>query len=49
MSDTDVIPLVDEGLGNTSYVVDLGDGLAVDVSGGAGVGGSGGARLRRDR
>lgn len=34
MSDQVVIPLVDEGLGNSSYLVDLGDGraLAVDPS-----------------
>jgi glyoxylase-like metal-dependent hydrolase (beta-lactamase superfamily II) len=34
MSDPTVIPLVDEGLGNSSYLVDLGDGraLAVDPS-----------------
>lgn len=33
-SDTDLIPLVDEGFGNSSYLVDLGDGraLAVDAS-----------------
>ncbi|GAA3119564.1 MBL fold metallo-hydrolase [Planomonospora alba] len=33
-SESQLIPLVDEGLGNTSYLVDLGDGraLAVDVS-----------------
>ncbi|WP_431425788.1 MBL fold metallo-hydrolase [Actinokineospora sp.] len=32
--DTVVVPLVDEGLGNSAYLVDLGDGraLAVDVS-----------------
>ena len=34
MSDPTVIPVVDEGLGNSSYLVDLGDGraLAVDPS-----------------
>ena len=34
MSDLPVIPLVDEGLGNSAYLVDLGDGraLAVDPS-----------------
>lgn len=34
MSSVDLVPLVDEGLGNTSYLLDLGDGraLAVDVS-----------------
>lgn len=34
MGDVDVIPLVDEGLGNCAYLVDLDDGraLAVDVS-----------------
>ena len=34
MSDPKVIPLVDEGLGNSSYLVDVGDGraLAVDPS-----------------
>ncbi|MGH3520753.1 MAG: MBL fold metallo-hydrolase [Haloechinothrix sp.] len=34
MSAIDLVPLVDEGLGNTSYLVDLGDGraLVVDVS-----------------
>lgn len=34
MSDVDVVPLVDEGLGNSAYLVDLGDGraLAVDAS-----------------
>lgn len=34
MTDLNVIPLVDEGLGNSAYLVDLGDGraLAVDVS-----------------
>jgi len=34
MAELDVIPLVDEGLGNTSYLVDLADGraLAVDAS-----------------
>ncbi|MGQ0632411.1 MAG: MBL fold metallo-hydrolase [Sporichthyaceae bacterium] len=34
MSAVDVLPLVDEGLGNSAYLVDLGDGraLAVDVS-----------------
>lgn len=34
MSPVDLVPLVDEGLGNTAYLVDLGDGraLAVDVS-----------------
>lgn len=34
MSSIDLVPLVDEGLGNTSYLLDLGDGraLAVDVS-----------------
>ncbi|WP_232320351.1 MBL fold metallo-hydrolase [Herbidospora daliensis] len=32
--DTNIIPLVDEGLGNTAYLTDLGDGraLAVDAS-----------------
>jgi hydroxyacylglutathione hydrolase len=30
----DIVPLVDEGLGNSTYLVNLGDGraLAVDVS-----------------
>lgn len=34
MIDVDVIPLVDEGLGNSAYLVDLGDGraLVVDAS-----------------
>jgi glyoxylase-like metal-dependent hydrolase (beta-lactamase superfamily II) len=34
MASVDLVPLVDEGLGNTSYLVDLGDGraLVVDVS-----------------
>jgi hydroxyacylglutathione hydrolase len=34
MSDVDLVPLVDEGLGNSAYLVDLGDGraLVVDVS-----------------
>lgn len=34
MSAVDLVPLVDEGLGNSAYLVDLGDGraLAVDVS-----------------
>jgi len=34
MTHVDLVPLVDEGLGNTSYLLDLGDGsaLAVDVS-----------------
>lgn len=34
MTDLDVIPLVDEGLGNSAYLLDLGDGraLAVDAS-----------------
>jgi hydroxyacylglutathione hydrolase len=34
MTDIDLVPLVDEGLGNSAYLVDLGDGraLAVDVS-----------------
>ncbi|SDH83731.1 Glyoxylase, beta-lactamase superfamily II [Actinokineospora alba] len=34
MTAVDVVPLVDEGLGNSAYLVDLGDGraLAVDVS-----------------
>ena len=34
MSDIDLVPLVDEGLGNSAYLVDLGDGraLVVDVS-----------------
>jgi hydroxyacylglutathione hydrolase len=34
MAAVDVVPLVDEGLGNSAYLVDLGDGraLAVDVS-----------------
>ena len=34
MGTVDVMPLVDEGLGNSAYLVDLGDGraLAVDVS-----------------
>ncbi|CRK56609.1 beta-lactamase domain protein [Alloactinosynnema sp. L-07] len=34
MAALDVVPLVDEGLGNSAYLVDLGDGraLAVDVS-----------------
>jgi hydroxyacylglutathione hydrolase len=34
MADVDVVPLVDEGLGNSAYLVDLGDGraLVVDVS-----------------
>ena len=34
MSGIDLIPLIDEGLGNSAYLVDLGDGraLAVDVS-----------------
>lgn len=33
-SDSHLIPLVDEGLGNSAYLVDLGDGqaLAVDAS-----------------
>lgn len=32
--DVDVVPVVDEGLGNSAYLVDLGDGraLAVDAS-----------------
>lgn len=34
MSTVDVVPVVDDGLGNSAYLVDLGDGraLAVDVS-----------------
>ena len=34
MTGVDLIPLIDEGLGNSAYLVDLGDGraLAVDVS-----------------
>src|ERR1700757_3504356 len=34
MAEVDVVPLVDEGLGNSAYMVDLGDGraLVVDVS-----------------
>ena len=34
MAEVDLIPLVDEGLGNSAYLVDLGDGraLVVDVS-----------------
>jgi hydroxyacylglutathione hydrolase len=34
MSTVDLVPLVDDGLGNSAYLVDLGDGraLAVDVS-----------------
>ncbi|GAB2750830.1 MBL fold metallo-hydrolase [Salinifilum aidingensis] len=34
MSTVDLVPLLDEGLGNSAYLVDLGDGraLAVDVS-----------------
>jgi hydroxyacylglutathione hydrolase len=34
MADVDVIPVVDEGLGNSAYLLDLGDGraLAVDAS-----------------
>jgi hydroxyacylglutathione hydrolase len=34
MGDVSVIPLVDEGLGNSAYLLDLDDGraLAVDVS-----------------
>ena len=34
MAGIDLIPLVDEGLGNSAYLVDLGDGraLVVDVS-----------------
>lgn len=34
MGDVNVIPLVDEGLGNSAYLVDLADGraLAVDAS-----------------
>ena len=34
MSGIDLVPLVDEGLGNSAYLVDLGDGraLVVDVS-----------------
>jgi glyoxylase-like metal-dependent hydrolase (beta-lactamase superfamily II) len=34
MAGVDVVPLVDEGLGNSAYLVDLGDGraLVVDVS-----------------
>jgi len=34
MSTVDLIPLLDEGLGNSAYLVDLGDGrgLVVDVS-----------------
>ncbi len=34
MAGVDLIPLVDEGLGNSAYLVDLGDGraLVVDVS-----------------
>jgi hydroxyacylglutathione hydrolase len=34
VSDVDLVPLVDEGLGNSAYLVDLGDGraLVVDVS-----------------
>ncbi|MGQ0577020.1 MAG: MBL fold metallo-hydrolase [Pseudonocardia sp.] len=31
MNDPDVVPVVDEGLGNSSYVVDLGDGGALVV------------------
>ena len=33
MAGVDLVPLVDEGLGNSAYLVDLGDGraLAVDV------------------
>ena len=34
MTDIDLVPLIDEGLGNSAYLVDLGDGraLVVDVS-----------------
>jgi len=34
VSSVEVVPLVDEGLGNSAYLVDLGDGraLVVDVS-----------------
>ena len=34
VSGVDLVPLVDEGLGNSAYLVDLGDGraLVVDVS-----------------
>ena len=34
MSTVDLVPLLDEGLGNSAYLVDLGDGraLVVDVS-----------------
>jgi hydroxyacylglutathione hydrolase len=34
LSGIDLVPLVDEGLGNSAYLVDLGDGraLVVDVS-----------------
>lgn len=34
LADDHLIPLVDEGLGNSAYLVDLGDGraLAVDAS-----------------
>ena len=34
MAGVDLVPLVDEGLGNSAYLVDLGDGraLVVDVS-----------------
>jgi hydroxyacylglutathione hydrolase len=34
VSDVDLVPLVDEGLGNSAYLIDLGDGraLVVDVS-----------------
>ena len=34
MAGIDLVPLVDEGLGNSAYLVDLGDGraLVVDVS-----------------
>ena len=34
MAEIELVPLVDEGLGNSAYLLDLGDGraLAVDVS-----------------
>ena len=34
MAGVDLVPLIDEGLGNSAYLVDLGDGraLVVDVS-----------------
>ena len=31
MAGVDLVPLIDEGLGNSAYLVDLGDGV-VDVS-----------------